>query len=222
MEMSNYDFYKKRMKSLGADRQEMTNKVTKITQHNMIINSPSKREVKVNDEDTMRPCLVSDVETFYKRRFLFLPDELVQLGDYIYYENKIYLTTDKKTGDIYPESFADYCDKIIQISLGKIKIDTGKVDFQGRPIYKEEDIVEDVPAHTTTKIYSALSNQPISLPTGAVIVKIPYKKEFKIPLNYVVEVDKKEYRVMDIVYNTLSDSEGIIELHAQREVVTRE
>lgn len=217
-----FEAYKKRLGALGANRQEMTDNVTKINQHNMLLNSPSKREVKVNDEDAMRPCLVSDVETFYKRRFLFLPETEVSLGDYIYYENKIYLTTDKKTGDIYPESFADFCDKVIEVSLGKTRVDTGKVDFQGRPIYKEEEIVENVPVHTTTKVYSALSNQPISLPTGAIIVKLPYKKEFKIPLNYVVEVDEKEYRVMDIIYNKLSELEGIIELHAQREVVTRE
>lgn len=217
-----FEAYKKRMGALGANRQEMTDNVTKINQHNMLINSPSKREVKVNDEDAMRPCLVSDVETFYKRRFLFLPETEVRLGDYIYYENKIYLTTDKKTGDIYPESFADFCDKVIEVSLGKIRIDTGEVDYQGRPVYKEEEIIEDVPANTSTKVYSALSNQPISLPTGAIIIKIPYKEEYDIPLNHVIELDKKEYRVMDRLYNVLTPEEGIIELHAQREVVTRE
>lgn len=220
--MSYYEDYRKRMEAMGGSLKNATENVTKINQHNMILNSPSRSDIRVGDSEEEVPAIVSDIETYEKRRFLFVPDFDVKLGMYIYHDNFTYLATDKKTGEIYPEAFCDFCNKVIDISLGFVKIDTGKKDFQGKPIIKEEEIIEKVPVHINTKIYSALSNHPISLPTGAIIVKVPYKKEYQIPLNYVIEFDKSEYKVIDVVYKVLAEDEGILEVHAQREVVSSE
>lgn len=215
--MGKYDAYRNRVKANGSSFQENILDSTKKQQIQLMMNSPTLSYVKLNNETEDTPSIVSNVETFIKRRFLFLPDTEVNVGDFIVHKEYTYLATDATKIEIYPELFGELCDEKFKIVLGKTRTIVDYDDFK-RPIYDYvEDFIE-VPCVTNTKIYSALSNSPIPLPAGAMIVKIPYSVDYKISINHRVKMKDAEYKVTDVKYDNVINEIGFIEINMQREV----
>lgn len=218
--MDSYGPFIARMKAQGATQKESSENVTRRNQVELIMNSPSRSDVTLNEEESTRPSIVSDTETFNKRRFLFLPDTEIEVGFYIHHDEKIYLATDKTTDPIYPQLFGENCNETFPIFKETILVDTGKVDAIGAPIYEYKDIYEDIPCVLETKVYSALSNSPIPLPTGAIIIKIPYDPgiETEIPINYTYTNRGSNFQVTELKYQYVVKEIGYVEIHLQREV----
>lgn len=218
--MSAYSSYIARMKSQGETQADSTKKVTRRNQIDLIHNSPSRSDVILNNEENTRPAIVSDTETFNKRRFLFLPDTEIEVGFYIQHDGITYLSTDRTTDPIYPQLFGEACNEIFPVFKEKVLIDTGKTDVTGAPIYEQIDIYDDIPCVLESKVYSALSNSPIPLPTGALIVKVPYSAELPelVPINYTYTLRDAKYQVTELKYQFVLDEVGYVEIHLQREV----
>lgn len=220
--MSPYSAYRERLNNSGSTSQDSIINATKRQQMSLMMSSPTLSYVTLNDEEDTRPSIVSDIETFNKRRFLFLPDSEVNVGDYIKHDKKIYLATDKTTDEIYPQLFGELCNSVFKFVKGqtRIIIDT---DYRGAPIYETVDDEVEIPCVMTTKIYSALSNSPIPLPSGAMIIKIPYDPEIVVPLNYPYKIKSSQYKVTSVDYDNILDEVGYIEINlmvTQNEVET--
>lgn len=213
--MSLYSHHRARVGIDGNTPQEIAANETRRNQIEIFLNSPSLSHVTLNDEDNTRPSIVSDVETFNKRRFLFLPDSEINVGDYINHRGETYLATDMKDNEIYPELIAELCNETFPLSKGKTTIVVGMNELD-RPIY---DTIEDIihlPCVMTDSIYSALSNAAIPLPTGALIMKIPYDADNKVAINYEIKVRDAEYKTTEISYEYVINEVGYIEIHLQR------
>ena len=213
-----FNSYRNRVHADGNTVKESVATSTKRQMVNYILDSPSLSYVFIDLEETLQiPSIVSDVRTFYERRFLFLPELTVNVGDYITHRDYTYLATNKVDNEIYPQLFGELCNTEFPISVEEIKIKVG-VDAVGRPIYKIEKVVIKKPCVMTDKIYSQANNSPIPLPDGAIIVKLPYSTETNhIPkINSIVDLYDNQYQVSTISMEYVIGDVGYIEVQLQR------
>lgn len=215
--MSIYEPYMARIRSGGTTPKESNDMLSEIRQVDLILTSVDRSDVKLNKEKELYPSIVSNVDKFGKRRFIFLPHTDVETGYYIEYQNYTYLATDKNNDPIYPELFAEVCNAEFPVLIKQMKYQTGTSDM-GSPIWGYKDEIEMIPCVMTNQIYSALSNQPIPLPTGAMIMKIPYNPEHVIHINYAIKIRNSEYKTIDVAYQHVINEKGYVEVHLQREV----
>lgn len=216
--MSIYDAYRKRVnpKNSATPMQDTIKDTTKRQQTNLMLNSPSLSHITLNDEATARPAIVSDIDTFHKRRVLFLPDSVVNVGDYVKIQNDTYLATDMKKSEIHPELFVELCNETYILDKST-KVVVGK-DSMGRPIY---DIIENkipLPCVLNTKGYTVAENAAISLPDGSAIVKLPYRTDLTIKVNDKLAFQNRSYEVRNISMDEVYKEKGYIEIQLQREV----
>ena len=185
---------------------------------NYMLDSPSLSYVYIDMQETLEiPCIASDVRTFYERRFLFLPDLSVNVGDYITYQNYTYLATDKVDNETYPQLFGELCNTEFPIHTEEEKVIVG-TDAVGRPIYQTNVKTIVKPCVMSDKIYSQANNSPIPLPDGAVIIKLPYSSEENhIPkINSIVEVYQNTYQIATVSMEFVVNGVGYIEVQLQR------
>lgn len=211
-----YESYKARINAYGGNIQESTSRASKYSQEQQILHSPSLKYVKINDEVTLRPCIVSDVETFDIRKFLFIPETKILKGEYIHYENYVYLVTKHNTDDIYPEAIGELCNSLFTLTLEGQRVEVGRDDFN-RPIYDFTDSTTyNIPCVLSTKIYSTVDNSPMPLPDGSIMIKIPYKIGQIPPINYTFDYRGNPYKVTTIEYDNVINEKGFIEMRLQR------
>lgn len=233
--MSKYSAFYGRMSANGSSSNaDRVADITKRRTHKLIMNSPTRRTVEhmelveqadktlvlMHKED--KPSIVSDKETFYKRTILWLPDEGVQLGSYLKYDDKIYLATNISDIDFYPQAYVDYCNHEIEIK-GESERIIVEYDNLGRPHYKDYTPKFKIPVVITSKIYSVLDNSQMPLPEGAVILHVPYHEKVNIPVNYEFQFQGDNYQVTTVnMVNVLTDKDGnkygYLEVRGQKDV----
>lgn len=213
-----FNAFRNRVQADGATLKEATYSTTKRQMVNYILDSPSLTYVFVNMMETLPiPCIASDVRTFYERRFLFLPDLKVSIGDYVTYRDKTYLATNATDDETYPQLIGELCNVEYPIVSEERRIKVGN-DNLGRPIYKTESVVVTKPCVMTDKIYSQANNNPIPLPDGAIIVKLPHSEiDHQVPeINAHVTLNDMEYKVSTISYENVIGGKGVLEVQLQR------
>ena len=196
--------YRKRVLSQGKSIAEATADDTKRLQVEYILNSPTRSDVLVNmDETVSYPCIVSDTKTFQMRRFLFMPDTKVYMGDYICHDGFIYLVTDQTTDTKFPQCFAQVCnfDYPIRTETNKILIDR---EPNGKPIYKTETITITKPAVLTENNYTVIDDNPIPLPDSTTRIYLPYlPNEIPLEINKVIKDRDAQYKIVDHLYGKI-------------------
>ena len=231
--MSNYDFFRKRV---GVEEGDITLgaksrvEVNKIKQNRKMDTSPNLKKVTIDDSDILYDCIISHDDKYWEKRFLFRPDVALPVGSYIHndegkYGKHIYLALERTTDDIYPQLFGVKCNTYYEIVTGTRIIETGVDDF-GMPIFEEEDETLKIRCHATTQAYSALSNSPVPLPSGAMNIYIPYDKAYAdlIQLNDKYVNNNAEYKVTEVVreHAIEEDNEGYLIIYLQRKVEKHE
>lgn len=208
--------------SEGGSIKGATNQVTKLAQLDMIRKSPSSKIVKLNNIDEY--SIVSDIDTFEYRRFLFEPDKQIYKGNYINHDGFTYLITEHTTDEIYPQAMARLCNYKFLVKVEEIKTQVGNL-ANGRPKYdiKKNEIYTD--AVMTDKIYSSIDNRPIAIQDGSSAIFIPYIDSNSIPkINQVIMIETSQYKVVDISYKNVLDYNGIkkgyIDIRLQKEVAS--
>ena len=192
--------YRKRVLSNGVTMAQASSMDTKIQQVDYILNSPSRSDVLVNmDESVSYPCIVSDTKTFQLRRFLFMPDTKVYMGDYICHDGFIYLVTDQTTDTIFPQCFAQVCNFDYPIKTVTSKILIGK-KADGSPNYKTETTTITKPAVLTENNYTVIDDNPIPLPDSTLRLLLPYlPNEIPIEINKIIKNRESQYKVVDYI-----------------------
>lgn len=231
---SEFSAFRARMNSYGANEKEEYMNSTKIIAREKILNSPTRSDVELLQLEEqldktykltaseVKPSIVSDKETFYKRTILFLPDEGIQLGSYLKYDNKYYLTTNISDIDGYPQAFVEYCNQTIKIKGEETKVLVGK-DSLGRPQYKTVKVEFNLPCVATSKIYSVLDNSQMPLPEGAILIYLPYHEKINVPVNYEFQIQDTTYQVttvnkVNVLSDELGNKYGYIEIRGQSDV----
>lgn len=210
--------YRNRVFADGDSIKKAIHTTTKRQMVNYILDSPSLSHVFIDMQETLPiPSIVSDIRTFYERRFLFLPDLSVNVGDYITYKGYTYLATNKVDVEMYPQLFGELCNTEFPISTEERKVRIG-TDHFGRPIYKIETVAIKKPCVMVDKIYSQADNSPIPLPDGSIVAKLPYSDdENHIPkINSTVEFYQNQYQVTTVSFEFVINGVGYIEVQLQR------
>lgn len=219
--MSKYEKFRNRMTRNGSDRQTATKERSKKIVYNRIMKSPSLSYVKVNDEKEKYPVIISQDKRYLEKRFLFLPDTKVTAGSLITEDNgRVYLALNRDDDDIYPQLLCELCnhDFVITTESKKVIIDYNEM---GMPIYEEQVKEMTVPSVLYTNVYSTLGNTSVSLPSGALIVRIPYDEEYLkyIHKNDPYEMNTGTYRITEISREyVIYGEEGFVEITLQRKV----
>lgn len=213
-----FEAFRNRVQVDGSTNREALQNATKRVMANYMLDSPSLSYVSLGLENNIDiPAIVSDMDTFYVRKFLFLPETKVNIGDYLIHDGFTYLATDKIENDIYPQLIGEVCNIDFPIYTETKRTKVG-VDALGKPIYKTDVISIIKPCVMDTKIYSQANNSPIPLPDGAMIIKLPYAiEDNQTPkINSTVMIYKEQYKVTTISYENVIDNVGVIEVQLQR------
>ncbi|WP_251398436.1 hypothetical protein [Ureibacillus chungkukjangi] len=204
------------MNSYGGNIQEAVSKATKRTQEQQIIKSPNLKYVKLNSEINPLPCIVSNVDGFMKRKFLFVPETSIDNGDLIHYENYTYLTVKNSESIMYPEATTEVCNESFIYKIEGTKTNVGKDDF-GRPIYEtSEPTIHNIPCVLSDKTTTTDDNSPLLLPEGTIEIKIPYKIGQIPSENYTFEYRDSPYKVKTISYENVINNVGFIVMRLER------
>lgn len=216
--MSYFDAYKARVSPNGESMQDSTLSSAKRKAANDIMRSPTLSYVKLNDGLSDVPVIISDKETFHKRTFLFIPDTVINVGDYIRQQDgAIYLSINQKKNDIYPQLIGELCNEVFIMKTEPTRVTIGYDDFK-RPIYRDigsKDI--PIPCVATDKIYSTIDNSAIPLPDGALMIRIPYDVNLIPKVNYIFNQRGREFKVNTISYDNVIDEIGYLEIRLQSE-----
>lgn len=215
--MSKYKSYKDRIGASGSTMQEALQASTKRQNLSFIQNSPSKSSVRLNEEVETRPCIVSNKESFNKRLFLFLPETIIKVGDYIHHDTFTYLATDANRDILYPELTGELCNEVFKVKGATSKVKVGEDGF-GRPIYDTIAEEHEFACVMTTKTYSTADNSAIPLPEGAMIVKIPYVEDVFPKQNDEFKIWGEDYQITDVSYINVIQGVGYVEIRLAREV----
>lgn len=213
-----YKAYRDRVLGQGESYADGLMSSTKRQVTRYILDSPSLRYVHLNMFNTIDvPCIVSNVHTYEKRRFLFLPDMKVHTGDYITYQNMNYLATDMTLVEGYQELFGELCSIDFPITVKETRVKTG-TDIFGKPEYRTDKIYISKPAVMTDKIYSQVDNSPMPLPEGTIIVKLPYStNKDEIPkINVIVDIYDSQYKITAVNFQKEINDDGYIQVQLQR------
>ena len=217
--MSYFDSYRARVNASGTSMQSAIYNTTKRQAIEYLMNSPTKSYVYLNDNPDLFPVIASDKETFHKRVYLFRPETVIHVGDYIRQtDGSIYLAVDQEKDNLYPQLIGELCNDVFEYVLvdKNVKIVIDYDDFK-RPIYDYKKDPIKLPCVLTDKVPSMIDNSAIPLPEGALIIKIPYVKGKMPEVNYIFNHRDGQYKVANISYeNVFSDDAGFVELRLQR------
>lgn len=214
--------YLARLNVGGGSIQGAADRNTKLTIERLINNSQSRSTVGLHSKDNLHYSIVSDIDTYEKRRFLFHPDTKTYKGDYIFHDNFTYLITEHTIDDKMPQSIALLCNYDFPVKDENYETDI-IVGYQanGMPIWKTNKITNTVSCAITSKIYSQVDNAILAIPDGALIGYLPYRPNEPMPeLDQEVLIYDAQYYVSDIIKTNILKFNGIekgyLELRLQR------
>lgn len=219
--MDYFDKYKKVLSSQGSNLGEFVINNSKSSAHQSFINSPTVKDVIV-DEVPDRAIVSISSKDFFDRQFLFPPDyDKAKLGSYIKFKDYTYLIMRTNDDDVYPNFHGKFCneDFLIAMKTERVKVSTGN-----GYTYKNVTETESVPIVVDSKGYSIADNAVLPLPEGRVVMYMQYKPIYleKIKINYEFELFKTKYKISDIQLDNVYKDSGYLTLSAQRVVGTDE
>lgn len=215
--MNDFETYRNRINASGSNMQNAIYEASKRKVINDLLNSPTLTEVHLNFQSTTYLAIVSDKETFHKRTVLFMPETIVNVGDYVLYDGFTYLATDCKRDMLYPQLYVELCNEKFPLIKEGTKTITGYDEFK-RPIYQTTSPTTiQIPCVMETKIYSIVDNSAIPLPDGAMMMKLPYNPDQIPKVNYIITVHNAQYKVTTVSFENVINNVGYIEMRLQRE-----
>lgn len=209
--------YKSRLQAEGNNVVEAIKQTTKNANIQQILSSPTRTDVTLNDEDKMYPCIVSDINTFKKRRFLFLPDTKIDVGNYIHHEGYTYLATDKTTSDTYPQLIAEVCNDEFPITSTITKIEKGKDRF-GKPVYEEIVNHTYVPCLVESSYSKSSDVDSFPIPSGRIEISLPYQITDNTKYNFTFNLNGDNYSVKDLDLVNVINGIGYMKIIAEKVV----
>lgn len=225
MAMDYKELFIERHNMYGETSKDSYRNQTKELISDKIINSFDRYDVQINFEDK-QPCIVKDIENFKIRKFMFLPEAEIYLGDYIEHENFVYLALKQNTNDIFPYVECHHCNYEFPVRTETIKTVVGKLE-NGRPRYETKTIEITKPSVMIGNVYSSSDNSSLPLPEGSMTIYLPYHTGDTLPeLNFKITVEQSQYKVTDIIhqnvihFHKLGYKKGYVEIRLQREANT--
>ena len=220
MESINWSLYEKKLKISGATIRDREINVMKNNILDNFLNSPSCKETFINDSDINTYVQVYNGKFSYIKNILMMPDEELNVGDILNFDNKKWLCTEVdiinpvyQSGVVYECAFTMAFNKNNISKKIPITIESGIRLFQ---LGIDENKYTNVPS---TTILGRISNNEINqLVERNDIYKIGLQNWEVVDINDVIEpgilVIKFEHYVGEIktedVEDTLSDIDELV------------
>lgn len=232
--MDDFKAYRDRVRAISYSSQDNLITTSKRQAHTNMMDSPNLVVIKnmvleeqldktfILNTREYKPSIVSDIDSFYKRKVLFTPDGGIPLGSYLEHRDKTYLVTRIVDDDIYPVAEMEFCNYELLIKGEKVRVETGKDDL-GNAKYSSHQPKYKIPCVATSKIYSILDNSQIPLPEGTINIYLPYHENVKIPVNYEFDIHGDTFQVttvskINLFKDRMGTLHGYLEIRGQRGV----
>ena len=208
--MSYLDAYRERVSPNGASMKDAIQNTSKRQAINYIMDSPTLTHIRLNNSPETTPVIASDKETFHKRLYLFLPDTVINVGDYIHQlDGSIYLATNQDKDEIYPQLFGDFCNSQFPSSTVISKVLIGHDPRTGRPLYEEEEI--DVLMPCVSEYQSFMSNDGSFLtPEGRLKIVVRYEDTINLELNREFFMYGTKFKIASVDLTKVIDGIGVV------------
>lgn len=219
-----YQSYKARINAYGGNLKNSVMQSTKITQRESILNSPSRVDLTFNNDATLHPCIVSDIDTFKKRRFLFLPDTDISIGDYVHHEGFTYLSTEQTTSETFPQLIGELCNNNFPIKTIVTKVPRNDsngnqlFDRYGKPLFDDQTQEITTPCVVQSQYLQSSDTKQFTLPEGKITIIVPYVTPNNIILDYQFNIYGDKYKVTNIDLTNVLEDKGTIKIIAERVV----
>lgn len=212
--------YIQRLKNQGDSSREAYLNKSKAIVASQILNSPNRYDVYLNlDTSKVHYCITKDKSTYEKRKFIFTPDTIVNLGDYVTEGEDTYLLSEKDTNEVSPQLIGDLCTAEFKVKYSDQKVIIG-YDKLNRPIY---DIIEGevkmlpcVVKMNDASTAIADTNNPINLLANQVMITIPYIEAPSLKYNEKFELYNDVYRIIRINLASSIKKVGVIQITGER------
>lgn len=175
--------------------------------------------VRVTEVSNLTKKIDGDIyENF--REIIYPDDTELFLGDKYRYKNNVWLCTDNDSEGYVSRCFVRKCNSSVSIQTGETRTQTG-TDSLGRPIYASTPIYFESECIVSTKLYinSFMKvDKAINLPSGQLIVYVPYDSDYAIREKMEFEMYGYTYSIFDLDYTRIINGVGLLGIIAQKDV----
>jgi len=212
--------YIKRLNSDGINSREAYYNQSKIIAERQIYNSHNRYDVYLNlNTNKVHYCITKDKGNNKKRKFIFTPDTVVNMGDYVTQGDSTYLLSEKDTNEITPTLSGDFCSAKFTVKFSDEKVLIG-YDKLNRPTYETiPGEINELPC--VVKMNDASTaiadvNEPVNLLANQVMVTIPYTEAPSIELNEQFDLYNETYRIIRVDPSSSINKVGILRITGER------
>lgn len=217
------DKYVRRLNYSGVNFSESYKNQSKRILTEEIRQSPDCKYVKLNNSIELTPCIVRDLDGFVKRKFSFIPDTVINIGDYIYQDQDVYIGIEQNKDDITPYLETRLCNATFPIktesSYDYFRDDQGNIvhdDVTNEPILipiENTDI--NLPCVVENKYRVSDKSEQMWVADNDITVILPYHADIKMGNTFEMYGDI--YKIVNIDFTKVINGVGILTLRGEKE-----
>lgn len=146
------------------------------------------------------------------------PGQVLYAGWLIKYLDKMWLCV--SAGNVYDMYYCgviNLCNQHFKVKVDETKTLVG-TDKIGRPIFETTPVYYETPCVISNKFQAMGDDKPINLPTGQILITIPYSPTSQLKEGLVFSMYGENYKIIDRDFSYVVDGRGVLQIIAQRVV----
>lgn len=212
--MKAFDKFKKRMVLNGQSTKDRLVRQSRRVAKNKFKTSPSFDIVDVDGKLT--EVIVNRTNDYDIKLIHFHYDYRPIVGSNIKLQEDVFILMEKDRDVVYSFGKMERCNSTFRVQVGKAeKIQIG-TDDRGRPVYDLVAKYKNEPCIIRDKYYSSNDNASLPLPEGKVDIFMKYQQADNLAVNEEFDLHGKKYKISDVSYVGVVNSEGVMRIHAER------
>lgn len=211
-----FELYKMRMGVYGDTIRDARIKSTINFITTNFKDSPDYKLVKIGN-DSLDSRIIS-TKNFNLKQLLFLPNQVVNIGDIIEFDNSDWLVLDYEFNDIISKAYVQLCNSIFKVQVG-LEEEIINYDPMNRPIVDKTPIFYETSCVVESKLYInkfVEFDSQINLPDGRIIVMFPYNKCKNVTEGLTFSMYKDNYKIVDIDFTKVINDVGVVSIIADK------
>lgn len=218
-----YELYQARMNVFGSNTKEIYKKSTIDFISRTFYNSPAYTECEIIDETgnvlQLGVQIVDDNSLKKKpgsKIIIMPPGQVLYAGWLVKYSGNMWLcVASENVYDMYYRGVINLCNQHFKVKVDETKTLVG-TDEIGRPIFETTPVYYETPCVVANKFQTMDDGGAINLPSGQILITIPYSPSTKIKEGLVFSMYGENYKIIDRDFSQVVNDKGVIQLIAQR------
>lgn len=209
-----------RMNSYGVNAKEAHINQSKSIIRQQIMNSYNRQDAYLKvDKSELTYCITRDINANIERKFVFIPDAKVRMGEYVTIDDKTYLLTKQDTNEVTPEFTGLFCTAFFHVRsedreelIGFDDLDRPVYDIIPGEVLKLPCVVKMNDASTAI----AGTNEPVNTLDNQIKISITYTESKSIQHNERFVMYGDVYRIIRIDPSDSINGVGVLHITGER------